>query len=215
MSGPSPHYFSRTPEVSSKRRQIELSLPDCDLRLTTDSGVFSADRVDAGTRLLLQEAPWPTAEMGQICDVGCGYGPIALTLARRAPDAAVWAVDVNERAVALCAENAGSTGATGVHPVLVEQDGTPILGHPEDISNLPSTRFDGIWSNPPIRIGKPALHALLTTWLDRLSPDGRAWLVVQRHLGADSLADWLRSQGWATDRLVSRAGYRILEVAAR
>jgi 16S rRNA (guanine1207-N2)-methyltransferase len=153
--------------------------------------------------------------MRQICDVGCGYGPIALTLARRAPEAEVWAVDVNERAVALCAENAGSTGASKVHPVLVDADGSPILGDPGDLVALPVTRFDALWSNPPIRIGKPALHALLTTWLDRLAPEGRAWLVVQRHLGADSLADWLRAQGWATDRLISRAGYRILEVQAR
>ena len=215
MSGPSPHYFSRRPEVSSKPRQVELSLPDGDLRLATDSGVFSADQVDAGTRLLLQEAPWPTPEMRQIGDVGCGYGPIALTIARRAPQAEVWAVDVNERAVALCAENAGSTGASNVHPVLVDPDGSPILGEPGDLAALPATRFDGLWSNPPIRIGKPALHALLTTWLDRLAPEGRAWLVVQRHLGADSLADWLRAQGWETDRLISRAGYRILEVQAR
>lgn len=215
MSGPSPHYFSRSPEVSSRRREVELSLPDCELRLTTDSGVFSADRVDAGTRLLLQEAPWPTAAMGRIADIGCGYGPIALTLARRAPEAEVWAVDVNERAVSLCAENAESSGSTRVHPVVIEPDGTPIMGRPEDLAALPGVRFDGLWSNPPIRIGKDALHQLLTIWLDRLTPAGRAWLVVQRHLGADSLADWLRSQGWATDRLVSRAGYRVLEVAAR
>ena len=215
MSGPSSQYFSRVPEVSSKRRQVELSLPDCDLRLATDSGVFSADQVDAGTRLLLQEAPWPTSAMRHLGDIGCGYGPIAVTLARRAPEAEIWAVDVNERAVALCAENAGTTGASRVHPVVVEPDGAPVGGHPDDLIALPEIRFDALWSNPPIRIGKPALHALLTTWLDRLNSDGRAWLVVQRHLGADSLADWLRSQGWATDRLLSRSGYRILEVRAR
>jgi len=215
MAGRSSHYFSRQPEVASKRRSIELSLPDCELRLTTDSGVFSADRVDAGTRLLLQEAPWPTAEMGDICDVGCGYGPIALSLATRAPLSQVWAVDVNERAVGLCAENAEANGYTNIRPVVIDTDGSALVGDPDDVSALAGVRFDGIWSNPPIRIGKPALHSLLTTWLDRLSPDGHAWLVVQRHLGADSLAEWMQSQGWATTRLVSRAGYRLLEVSAR
>jgi 16S rRNA (guanine1207-N2)-methyltransferase len=194
---------------------VELSLPDCELRLTTDAGVFSADRVDAGTRLLLQEAPGPTPEMRSICDVGCGYGPIALTLAHRAPTAEVWALDVNERAVGLCAENAAANRLENIRPVVVDADGSPVAGSPDNMGDLPAVRFDGIWSNPPIRIGKPALHALLTTWLDRLSPDGHAWLVVQRHLGADSLADWLQQQGWATERLMSRAGYRLLEVAPR
>jgi 16S rRNA (guanine1207-N2)-methyltransferase len=201
--------------VSSRRREIELSLPDCDLRLTTDAGVFSAERVDAGTRLLLQEAPRPTPQMQNLCDVGCGYGPIAVTLARRAPDAQVWAIDVNERAIGLCAENAGYNGVDTIRPVLVDADGTPVGGDPGSMAALPTVRFDGIWSNPPIRIGKSALHALLTTWLDRLSPEGHAWLVVQRHLGADSLADWMQQQGWATERLLSRAGYRLLEVSAR
>ncbi|CAB4322299.1 MAG: methyltransferase [Actinobacteria bacterium] len=215
MAGRSSHYFSRQPEVASKRRSIELSLPDCELRLTTDSGVFSAERVDAGTRLLLQEAPSPTAAMGDICDVGCGYGPIALTLATRSPHSRVWAIDVNERAVALCAENADTNGNDNIRPVVIDTDGTALVGDPAHVSALAEVRFDGIWSNPPIRIGKPALHALLTTWLDRLTPEGRAWLVVQRHLGADSLAEWMQSQGWATTRLVSRAGYRLLEVSAR
>jgi 16S rRNA (guanine1207-N2)-methyltransferase len=215
VSGQSSHYFSPDPQAASRRRQVELSLPDCELRLTTDAGVFSADRVDAGTRLLLQEAPGPTPEMRSICDVGCGYGPIALTLAHRAPTAEVWALDVNERAVGLCAENAAANRLENIRPVLIDADGSPVAGAPQSVLELPDVQFDGIWSNPPIRIGKPALHALLTTWLNRLSPDGRAWLVVQRHLGADSLADWLDQQGWATDRLLSRAGYRLLEVAAR
>jgi 16S rRNA (guanine1207-N2)-methyltransferase len=79
----------------------------------------------------------------------------------------------------------------------------------------PELRFAAIWSNPPIRIGKEALHDLLGTWLARLTPDGVAILVVQRHLGADSLAEWLRGQGWDVARLRSRMSYRLLEVRAR
>ena len=171
--------------------------------------------VDPGTRLLLQEAPAPTAAMGDVIDLGCGYGPIAVTLAQRSPEVRVWAVDVNERAVALCAQNAEANGVTNVRPVAVDELGTPLVGDPDDLAALPDLRFGGLWSNPPIRIGKPALHLLLSTWLGRLRPDGRAWLVVQRHLGADSLADWLETQGWPTNRLLSRAGYRLLEVGPR
>ena len=215
MASSSSQYFSRHPEVDSDPRSIQLSLADIELTLTTDTGVFSADRVDSGTRLLLQEAPWPTEEMGNILDIGCGYGPVALTLARRSPTSTVWAVDVNERAVALCAANAEANGIDNVRPVVVDESGRPVAGDPAHLVELGPATFDAIWSNPPIRIGKEALHALLVHWLDRLAPGGKAWLVVQKHLGADSLGAWLEGEGWATARLVSRAGYRLLEVAAR
>ena len=84
---------------------------------------------------------------------------------------------------------------------------------PRPTQALPA--FDLIWSNPAIRVGKAALHEMLRTWLDRLTPDGRAVLVVQRHLGADSLAAWLNDEGWPTERLASRRGYRLLDVRAR
>lgn len=215
MSGPSSHYFSRTPPVDSDERSVTLSLPDLELRFTTDRGVFSNSRIDAGTRLLLQEAPHPTADMTNVCDLGCGYGPIAVSLSRRSPSTAVWAVDLNERAVALTERNSIENDCAGVHAVVVDEDGDALDGAPEDVGTLAAIRFDGLWSNPSIRIGKTAMHHMLTVWLDRLTPSGSAWLVVQRHLGADSLADWMTSQGWATTRTCSRAGYRLLEVKAR
>ena len=214
MSGPSSQYFARDPAVDSDEGSAELTLPDLDLRFTTDRGVFSNGRIDAGTRLLLQEAPRPDRSMTEVCDVGCGYGPIAVTLAKRSPTTRVWAVDVNERAVALTARNARDN-STDVHAVVVDEDGRAVAGTPADVASLGGIRFDAIWSNPPIRIGKAALHSLLDIWLDRLHPDGRAWLVVQRHLGADSLHRWLEERGHDTHRLCSRAGYRILEVHAR
>jgi len=138
-------------------------------------------------------------ERGDLLDLGCGYGPIALTMARRSPSAIVWAVDVNERALELCRANAESAGLGNVHCVL-----------PDDVPA--DVRFDAIWSNPPIRIGKAALHTMLTRWLDRLAPDGAATMVVQRNLGADSLARWFADEGWSVERLGSRAGYRLLAV---
>lgn len=198
MSDAPGHYFERRPLVASRPGTVELVLPDRALRLTTDRGVFSADRVDPGTRYLLQEVPAPPPA-GTFVDLGCGYGPIACTLAGRAPGATVWAVDVNDRALELCAANAGALGLTNVR-----------TSRPEDVPA--DLAVDLIWSNPPIRIGKAALHALLATWLGRLAPAGRAVLVVQKHLGADSLQRWLAGEGWAAERLGSRAGYRLLEV---
>jgi 16S rRNA (guanine1207-N2)-methyltransferase len=196
------HYFSAAPGVASERRTIALHRPVLSLELVTDRGVFSGDRVDPGTKLLLAEVPVPEGlGDGDLLDLGCGYGPVALTLARRAPDRTVWAVDVNERARALTAENAATAGVRGRVRVAA----------PDEVP--PDVRFAAIWSNPPIRIGKAALHDLLRTWLGRLAPDGRAWLVVQKHLGSDSLAAWLRTEGHRVERRSSRMGYRILEVA--
>jgi len=79
----------------------------------------------------------------------------------------------------------------------------------------PEAVFDTIWSNPPIRVGKAALHDLLGAWLPRLAPAGEAWLVVQRHLGADSLAVWLADQGWGeVEKVASAKGFRVLRVTA-
>lgn len=178
---------------------MRLVLPDGTLDLATDRGVFARADVDPGTKLLLLEAP-PPAPSGHHLDLGCGYGPIALTLARRAPAATVWAIDVNRRALDLTRGNAEAAGLTNVR-----------VAEPGDVPD--DVRFSTIWSNPPIRIGKAALHDLLRQWLARLAPGGRAVLVVQKHLGADSLARWLTEHGHPTTRLRSRVGYRLLEVA--
>ncbi len=185
------------------------------MRLRTDRGVFSADRIDPGTKMLLTEGP-PIAESVTdgdsgdrapvvLADVGCGYGAIAVTLALRAgPAATVWAIDVNERARDLCQANAEANGVA---------DQVRVVAPTEVPAGL---TVDHVWSNPPIRVGKAALHELLTTWLDVLRPGtGTAALVVHKHLGSDSLARWLTAGGWPTERLTSRAGYRILTVGPR
>lgn len=196
-------YFEDDPTVASDPRPVEVTLPDVAFTLTADRGVFSAEHLDAGTKLLLLEAPPLTGADQVVLDLGSGWGPIACVAATRAPHASVWAVDVNERARRLTADNAAAIGAADrVHVAGPDQV-------PADV------RFDRILSNPPIRIGKTALHELLGRWLDRLTPSGRAHLVVQKHLGSDSLARWLEGRGHRVDRLKSRAGFRILEVHAR
>lgn len=194
-----PHYFDDRPTVPSAPSTVTLSLPDHTVDLVTDRGVFAQRGVDVGTRFLLVDGPTPTAGDRHLVDVGCGYGPITVALALRNPDATIWAVDVNERARSLTAQNARALGLGNVRVVAPD-------AWPDDVA------VDRIWSNPPIRIGKAALHDLLSTWLGRLEPAGSAHLVVQKHLGADSLQRWLGTQGWPTTRRGSRKAFRLLDV---
>ncbi|HMO10930.1 MAG TPA: methyltransferase [Actinotalea sp.] len=192
------HYFSAEPASADERTTMTVELADREVVVHTAPGVFSAGRLDLGTRVLLREVPDPPGS-GHVLDLGCGWGPIALTLALQAPGATVWAVDVNRRALDLVRRTTDSLGLTNV--VACEPDQVP-----DDVS------FGALWSNPPIRVGKAELHAMLLRWLARLTPDGEAWLVVQRSLGSDSLADWLRERGVATTRAASAKGYRVLRV---
>lgn len=193
------HYFDETPSIRSAEQEIVLTLPDVTLTLTTDRGMFSPGHVDIGTKYLLLDGPEAVPGDRHLADVGAGYGAIALVLASRNPDATVWAIEVNERARALCVRNAEANDLTNVTVVSPEEVPTDIV-------------FDRVWSNPPIRIGKPALHELLALWLGRLSPNGTAHLVVQKHLGADSLARWITTSGWPTTRRGSRKAFRLLDV---
>jgi 16S rRNA (guanine1207-N2)-methyltransferase len=193
------HYFTADPSVPFTRQPLRAHVWGRDLDLVSGSGVFARGRVDSGTSVLFREAE-PQAEDGAFLDLGCGYGVVAVALAAVRPAAEVWAVDVNERALLLTRENAEAAGVR-VHAVRPDEV-------PEDL------RFTEIWSNPPIRIGKQALHELLLTWLPRLAPGGRAVLVVGRNLGADSLHRWLEEQGHPTTRIGSAKGFRVLEVHA-
>ena len=195
---PPAHYFNEDPEVPSARKRIDVSLPDGSFSIETDTGVFSHGRVDSGTKVLLMEAPALPAS-GNVLDLGCGSGPIAMTMARRSPESSVWAVDVNERARQLTRDNASALGLTNVTVATPDEV-------PDDVV------FDVIWSNPPIKVGKQELHDLLNRWLARLSPDGYAVLVVNKNLGSDSLAKWLTELGWTVKRISSRQGFRVLTV---
>ncbi len=194
----SEQYFAAEPTAAHRYGSVHVILPDVHLELETDAGVFSASRLDPGTRILLDTAPPPPAA-GDLLDLGSGYGPLALVLAARSPGARVWAVDVNQRALALTAANAERAGLGNVTAAGPDDPGLP-------------AEFGLILSNPPIRIGKIALHELMARWLARLAPGGAAYLVVQRNLGSDSLHQWLTESGWAVRRAAARSGYRVLEV---
>jgi 16S rRNA (guanine1207-N2)-methyltransferase len=195
------HYFSSSPEGPLRPRRISVTLAGRSSEVTTGAGVFSPEHVDTGTRVLLDTVPPPPAE-GDLLDLGCGWGPVALTLALSSPAATVWAVDVNERALELTRRNAEEWG-------LIRVNAVPPDGVPDQV------RFGTIWSNPPIRIGKAELHALLEQWLPRLIPNGHAWLVVQKNLGADSLQRWL-DERFAPDfevtRVATEKAFRVFDV---
>jgi len=195
------HYFSANPSSEERQRQVHVTLAGRDLTLSTAAGVFSPDGIDRGTRVLLGAVPPPATE-GALLDVGCGWGPIAITMALESPDAQVWGVDVNERVLGLARANAQTAGTENVTVAL-----------PDDVPA--DLRFRTIWSNPPIRVGKDELHTILTTWLPRLEVGGDAWLVVSKDLGGDSLQKWLADTlGGAL--VVSRAstakGFRVIRV---
>ncbi|WP_324653199.1 class I SAM-dependent methyltransferase [Georgenia sp. H159] len=195
------HYFSARPASPAETRVIDVVLRGRPVRVRTAPGVFSGDRLDPGTRVLLDAAPEPVPT-GTLVDLGCGWGPITLALADAAPDARVVAVDVNERARDLTARNATALGY-----------GNVVVADPEDAADLVADGIDELWSNPPIRIGKQALHELLRTWLGRLAPGGRALLVVSKNLGGDSLHRWIESElALPTSRLASAKGFRVLDV---
>jgi 16S rRNA G1207 methylase RsmC len=195
------HYFDPAPTVESRPRKVHLHVGELALELQADRGVFGSRGVDLGTLVLLKEAP-PPPQSGDILDLGSGYGPIAIALSRWAPRTRIWAVDVNERALELTRTNAVAAGASNVTAHAPDEV-------PEDV------RFESIYSNPPVRVGKVALHELLLKWLPRLLPGGHAYLVVQRNLGADSLMAWLATQGYPVRRLKAKKGFRIIEVAAK
>jgi len=197
----SDHYFTAAPASPENLRRIRVSLAGRELEVTTAGGVFSPDRLDAGTAVLLANMP-PVPPGGDLLDLGSGWGPVSLSMALAAPHATVWAVDVNERALDLVRRNAASLGLTNINASL-----------PDDVPE--HVTFRTIRSNPPIRVGKNELHGLLERWIPRLDERSDAWLVVQRNLGADSLQRWIGSTfhpGYSVFRTATGKGYRILKV---
>jgi 16S rRNA G1207 methylase RsmC len=193
----SDHYFSSSPRSDSSTRTIRATLAGREVELVTAAGVFSPEHIDQGTRVLLDTVPQPPAS-GHLLDLGAGWGPIALSLGLQSPDATVWAVDVNERALDLVRRNASRLRITNINAAV-----------PADVPA--DVRFAGIWSNPPIRVGKQELHAMLAHWLPRLDDGATAWLVVAKHLGAESLQRWLATElELDVVRAANSKGFRVL-----
>lgn len=197
MNGSPEHYFTAQPASAADLREISVTLAGRRVNLVTAGGVFSPEHLDQGTEILLTHTP-PVAA-GPVLDLGCGWGPIALTAAIDAPEADVWAVDVNERALGLTRNNADRIGASRIRAVTPDEV-------PEDL------QFAQIRSNPPIRVGKAVLHDMLQTWLPRLAPGGVAYFVVAKHLGAESLTRWIAESfpELTVDRYARAKGFHII-----
>jgi len=196
------HYFTNSPNSGQHRQVTTATIWGREYEFITASGVFARSGLDIATSILLRSLEPPTGAR-RLCDLGCGYGPIAIALADHCPGATVDAIDVNDAALALCAENAALAGV-----------GDRVIGLRPEQSD-PDDRYDEIWSNPPIRIGKQALHDLLLEWLPRLAPDGAMRMVVGKNLGADSLQSWLTDQGYPCERVASAKGFRVLVARPR
>ncbi len=194
------HYFTAEPVGAEHLQTLDVTLAGHRVQVFTAGGIFSPDGVDKGTTILLKHAPLPPTH-GTFLDLGCGWGPIALTLALHSPEAVIYAIDINRRAMDLARRNAETLGCSRV-----------VVGEPAEIAG--DLRFDLIWSNPAIRIGKLALHEMLLAWLPRLAPGGSAYLVVSKNLGADSLQTWIAGQDprWEVQRYASDKGFRVLRV---
>jgi 16S rRNA (guanine1207-N2)-methyltransferase len=202
MSGD--HYFTSSPDSARIVRTIHASIAGERRELVTANGVFSPEHIDTGTQVLLGAVP-PPPPGGNLLDLGCGWGPIALTLALESPRATVWAVDVNERALDLVRANAQKLSIPNINAVTPENV-------PDDIT------FTTLWSNPPIRVGKNELHGMLKHWLPRIEDGSDGWLVVQRNLGSDSLHRWLQAtfpDNFSFIRAATSKGYRVLRARKR
>lgn len=204
------HYFSESPAGNFTPREIDVPLAGRTHKVLTAGGVFSPEHLDQGTATLLGALPELSdlddggAPDGPIVDVGCGWGPIALAAAIEHPEREVWAIDVNERSRELTAMNAERLGLTNVRVFSVEDV-------PEDVE------FAEIRSNPPIRVGKEVLHGILDAWLPRLAAGGSAYLVVAKHLGADSLQRWISDSfpTFSVERAARKKGFHVIAATKR
>lgn len=197
-------YFSTNPNSLDLRRTLQVDLRGHKVSVQVSNGVFSSSKLDLGTAVLLKHAPQPP-ENGRFFDIGCGWGAISLALGFESPNAQIYAVDVNKRALELTNINAKNAGLNNIHTYLVE----------DALKEDSSKNIDLIWSNPPIRVGKDVLHNILLTWLPRLKVGGAAYLVVQKNLGSDSLIPWLSKnlgEDFSVEKYASSKGYRIIEV---
>lgn len=206
-------YFSAEPSSIDERRTLHVTLRNNDVTVQVSNGVFSASRLDLGTSVLLKHAP-ELPKSGKFLDIGCGWGPISLAFGLESPEAEVFAIDVNERALELTELNAKNAGLKHIHTSLVD-DALKEENNSKENNTLEFNNFDIIWSNPPIRVGKEILHNILLTWIPRLKVGGKAYLVVQKNLGSDSLITWLAEnlgESYSVEKYASSKGYRVIEV---
>lgn len=191
------HYYSNNPSSTHDYQEFEVTVRNVTLKLTTDAGVFSKNRLDPGTKLLMEALPLDF-EINQVLDLGCGYGPIGLAVAKLLPNATVYMSDVNERAVELGLKNARLNGITNI-----------IIKSGEGFEPFPNQRYDLIITNPPIRAGKQIIYGMVDQAFDALNPGGRLVLVIRTKQGAKSMEAKMNSVFGNVTELEKGGGYRV------
>lgn len=195
----SDHYYSRTQNVGSDPKYWNFTLKSHAFRFKTDNGVFSKNEIDYGSRLLIDTFV-PTDPDGAILDVGCGYGPIGLAVAKSYPNAKIHMVDINERAMALAVENAR---LNNVNNVQVYQS--------DRLSSVTERHFSDILTNPPIRAGKNIVHDIFEQSYQHIVPGGSIWVVIQKKQGAPSAIEKLEQLFSEVEVVEKKKGYFILK----
>jgi 16S rRNA (guanine1207-N2)-methyltransferase len=195
----SDHYFSENPLSKSEPIKWTYQLRNHSFTFLTDTGVFSKKEVDFGSRLLIETFVEPEVK-GDILDIGCGYGPIGLALAKTNPDRTVYMVDVNKRALSLAEQNASLNRVNNV--VVMESN---------LYENVPHYKFAAIVTNPPIRAGKKVVHQILEDSFHLLEKKGSLWVVIQKKQGAPSAQKKLESIFEEVEVVKRDKGYYILK----
>ncbi|MFP3719616.1 class I SAM-dependent methyltransferase [Niallia circulans] len=193
------HYYSRTQNVNSDPNYWNFTLKGNTIRFKTDNGVFSKKEVDFGSRLLIETYTLPDLD-GDILDVGCGYGPIGLSIAKTSPNRMVHMVDVNLRAIELAEENARQNGVENVR--IYESD---------RLLRVKGKKFASILTNPPIRAGKKVVHDIFEQSYDCLLPNGELWVVIQKKQGAPSAIAKLEEFFKEVNVVEKKKGYFIIQ----
>lgn len=193
------HYYSRNQNVNSDPNYWNYSLKGNTIRFKTDNGVFSKREVDFGSRLLIENYVFPRVD-GDILDVGCGYGPIGLSIAKADPDRMVHMVDVNLRAIELARENAQQNGIVNIQ--IYESD---------RLLAVEGAKFASILTNPPIRAGKKVVHDILEQSYEHLVPNGELWVVIQKKQGAPSAIAKLEEFFKEVNIVEKKKGYFIIQ----
>lgn len=195
----SEHYYSRTQKVESEPKFWDFTLRSQLFRFKTDNGVFSKKEVDFGSRLLIEAFELPNVE-GSVLDVGCGYGPIGLSIAKNYPERIVHMIDVNERAIELSKANAEQNA---VHNVEIYESDTLI--------NVKEFNFAAILTNPPIRAGKKTVHDIFEQSYEHLVTGGELWIVIQKKQGAPSALEKLKERFTTVETIDKSKGYFIIK----
>ncbi|WP_026565513.1 class I SAM-dependent methyltransferase [Bacillus sp. UNC41MFS5] len=194
----SEHYYSRTQKVESDPKFWDFTLKNNPFRFKTDNGVFSKREVDFGSRLLIESFEMPNTD-GFLLDVGCGYGPIGLSLAKYYHERMIHMVDVNERAIELAKENAEINRIQNVK--IYESD---------RLLNVNENTFAAILTNPPIRAGKKTVHDIFEQSFDHLVSQGELWVVIQKKQGASSAIEKLNNLFNHVETIDKSKGYFVI-----